>query len=256
MTDQEQHDWFVPLATNDGVPLYGFPHAGAGCAHLAGIARSCEKAGVSLWSANLPGRQGRLSEPPITMFEPLVDELTRALLERIDGRPYAMFGYCAGALLAYGVLHGMATRGAAMPSRFVVASYDAPDIARRPRRVAHLPTEVLWAHLRDNGGVPETLAAHARLRQVAEPAVRADFAVLGGYRHRPAPPLPVPITVCFGTDDPHVERGALLGWRRHSSESVDLRAIPGGHWLVDDAPDELANVVAVALADAGAEQPA
>ena len=256
MTDQEQHDWFVPLATDDGVPLYGFPHAGAGCAHLAGFARSAEKVGVSLWSANLPGRQGRLSEPPITAFEPLVDELTTALRARRGGRTYAVFGYCAGALLAYGVLQAMARRGAVMPSRFVVASSDAPDIARRPRRVAHLPSEVLWAHLRDGGSVPETLAAHGRLRQVAEPAVRADFAVLGGYRHRPTPPLPVPITVCFGTEDPHVERGALLGWRRHSSASVDLRALPGGHWLVDDAPDELANVITVAPSGAGAAWPA
>ncbi|WP_021595790.1 thioesterase II family protein [Actinomadura welshii] len=256
MTDQDQYGWFVPLAANDGMPLYGFPHAGAGCTQLAGLARAGEKAGISLWSANLPGRQGRLSEPPITVFEPLVDALAQALIERVDDRPYAMFGYCAGALLAYGVLQGLALRGAAMPSRFVVVSYDAPDIARRPRRMAHLPREELWARLRDDGGVPESLAGDARLRQVAEPAVRADFAVLAGYRHRPAPPLPVPITVYFGTDDPDVERGALLGWRRHSSESVDLRAVPGGHWLVDDAPDELAGAVAAVPADASAGRPA
>jgi surfactin synthase thioesterase subunit len=246
MIDQ---DWFVPLAADGGMRLYSFPHAGAGCAQLAGFARAVSHVGLSVWSANLPGRQSRLAEPPIVEFQPLVDALTEALLARTDSRPYAMFGYCSGALLAYGVLRGLVARGGPLPHRLVVASYEAPDIAQRPRRLHHLPSEALWRYLVETGGVPASLAVDPRMRRVAEPSIRADFAVLGGYRHEPGPALSVPITVCYGEQDV-AERGALVGWRRHSSYPIDLRGLPGGHWLVDEACDELAEVVAASVFEA------
>jgi medium-chain acyl-[acyl-carrier-protein] hydrolase len=242
-------DWFVPLAGCADPPLYCFPHAGAGCAQLAGFAKSAARAGLSVWAANLPGRQARLSEPPVTDFDQLVDLLTDALVRRIDRQPYGVFGYCGGALVGYAVLRNVIARGGPAPQRFVVASYEAPDIARRPRRVARLAGDALWSYLLESGGVPATLAGDERLRQVAEPAIRADFAVLGGYEHRPGPALPLPITVCYGLQDTGTPRGALLGWRRHSTQPIDLRGVPGGHWLVDDAGDELARLTAAAMPD-------
>jgi surfactin synthase thioesterase subunit len=137
-----------------------------------------------------------------------------------------------------------------MPQRLVVASYEAPDIARRPRRLSHLPTEALWCYLAETGGVAPSLAAEPSLRRVAEPSIRADFAVLAGYRHEPGPALPVPITVCHGEHDDDAERGALIGWRRHTSYPVELRGLPGGHWLIDDSCGQLAEVVAASVFEA------
>jgi surfactin synthase thioesterase subunit len=203
--------------------------------------------GLSIWAANLPGRQARLSEPPVTDFGQLVDALTEALLQRRGDQPYGVFGYCGGALIGYEVLRTIVARGGPAARRFVVASYEAPDIARRPRRMTLLRGDALWSYLVESGGVPATLAGDEQLRQVAEPAIRADFGVLGGYQHQPGPALPLPITVCYGLQDGETPRGALLGWRRHSTLPIDLRGLPGGHWLLDDAGDELAMLIAEAV---------
>ncbi|MFL6123336.1 thioesterase II family protein [Actinophytocola sp.] len=233
-------DWFVRLGDPGGEPVFAFPHAGGGCAQLAELARTAE---VELWAANLPGRQARLSEPAWTDYPSLATTLATELADRLDGEPYSVLGYCGGALLAYGVLRRLHAGTVPLPRRFVVVSYEAPDIAPRPRRVADLPSDSLWDYLTDIGGVPAGLAADPRLRKVAEPAVRADFTVLAGYRHEVAPPLPLPITVCYGERDGETRRGALLGWRRHTSCPLELHGVPVGHWLLDEACGELAAIL-------------
>jgi surfactin synthase thioesterase subunit len=241
-------DWFVPLTDGPGPRLYAFPHAGAGCAQLVPLAREVG----AVWGANLPGRQARLHEPARTDLAALVDDLTDALAARITDRPYALFGYCGGALTAFLVARQLRARGLPAPSRLIVASFEAPDIAALPRGVSTLPTSRLWSTLVEQGGVPAGLAADERLRGIAEVAVRADFAMIGSYRHQVDLPLPVPITVCHGTRD-RVRRGVLLGWRRQTTFPLDVRGIDAGHWLLDDNCPELAKVIVDVLS---AEVPA
>jgi surfactin synthase thioesterase subunit len=241
-------DWYVPLADDAPTRVFAFPHAGAGCAQFGDLAKLLAPE-YALWSANLPGRQARLTEPPSTDLTALVDTLTGELAARAD-RPYALFGYCGGGLLAFLVARALHAGGAPGPVALVVASHEAPDIARRPRGVATLPGPRLWDALGAAGGMPPELAADVRMRRIAEPAVRADFGMLGDYRYRPAPPLPVTIDACYGTDD-GLPRGCFLGWRRQSDRPVRVHALPGGHWLLDTAVADLATVVRDALGGVG-----
>jgi medium-chain acyl-[acyl-carrier-protein] hydrolase len=244
----DTRDWFVPLASDGGdLRVFGFPHAGAGCAQLVDLARALVPHGLTMWSVNLPGRQARLDEPPRAGLHPLTEELADAITPYLE-QPYALFGYCGGALLAFMLVRTLRARSAPLPRQLVVASAEAPDIALRPRRVANLPSDTLWAYLEESGSMPASLGAEGRLRQVVEPAIRADFALLAGYRHQPDLPLPVPVTVCYGSRG-HIPRGALLGWRRQSSWPVTLCEVDGGHWLLDDARGQLAAALGAVLSD-------
>lgn len=244
--------WYVPLTQErDGQPtLVAFAHAGAGYAQLQPFAAACERRGVAVLGASLPGRQARLREPARTDFATLAAELTDALCPVTD-RPYALFGYCSGALLAFGVLCGLAGRGAALPEHLLVVAAEAPDVAWRPRRLADLAADQLWSTLGEENSLPPALLGDPRLRAVAEPAVRADFAVLASYRHQPAPPLPVPVTVLYGERDGDLARGGLLGWRRQTSHPLRMRGLPGDHWLLEDA-DALAAATVAVLAEGSA----
>ncbi|MEU4244976.1 alpha/beta fold hydrolase [Actinoplanes sp. NPDC026619] len=233
-------DWYVPLVPDSPARVIAFPHAGAGCAQFSDLAKLLAPE-HTLWSANLPGRQARLSEPPVRDLTRLVDTLTEHLVPHTD-RPYVLFGYCGGALIAFLVARALHAGGSSLPLALVTASHPAPDIAPRPHGVATLPGARLWDSLAEAGGVPPELAADERMRRIAEPAVRADFAMLADYRHQPAPPLPIPVYACHGRAD-QVARGALLGWRRQSEFPARLRGLPGGHWLLDSAAAELAGVV-------------
>lgn len=229
-------DWYVPLRPDPGeVRVVTFPHAGGGPASLATLAPLFPPP-VQPWAVNLPGRQARLAEDPRTDLTGLVDDLAAAL-ETVP-RPFALFGYCSGALLAYLVARRVP------PAHLIVGSFAAPDVALVPRRLHALPSHLFWDRLVAAGGIPADLAAHTDLYPVLEPALRADFTMLAGYRHAPCAPVDAPVTVLYGRHDRSLPHGGLLGWRRHSTRRPTLREIDASHWLVDDAPAEVAAVIA------------
>lgn len=230
--------WFVQVKPGERA-LFTFPHAGGGPASLNELAGHFPDQ-VGLWSANLPGRQARLAEEPRTDLDGLVDDLARDLLGR---EPYTLFGYCSGALLAYLVCRRVTELGG-RPERLVVASFAAPDVTLLLRRLPSLPSWLFWEQLIELGGVPPELAEREALWPVLEPALRADFGLLAGYRHRAGPPLTVPISVLYGARDRSLTRGGLLGWRRHSAHRPALRELDSTHWLAEHAPEALAAVIA------------
>jgi medium-chain acyl-[acyl-carrier-protein] hydrolase len=239
MTGDKQ-GWFVPVDHHPDARtrLYVFPHAGAGPAAAAPLAERLPP-DIDVWALNLPGRQVRPGEPARTDLTGLTRDLARWLVDN-DVKPYALFGYCGGALLAY-----LAAARCA-PTRLFVGSFAAPDIALIARRLHLLPRDRFWEIILDQGGIGPELAGQLELRGVFEPALRADFGLYAGYQHRPQR-LTVPITVLHGRDDDQLGRGALLGWRRHTSGPVELVDLPGGHWLLDEAAAELADRLADAL---------
>ena len=237
--------WFVPLRADaeSAVRMFAFPHAGAGPGSMASLAAACAPQ-VDLWAANLPGRQARQREPARTDLEPLVDDLADAVATHA-GERFTLFGYCSGALLAYLVARRLDTAGV-VAARLFVGSMAAPDVAEIPRRLHLLPSELFWQQLPAQGGASAELAARRDMRPVFEPALRADFALVAGYRHRSQPPMSIPITVLYGDADTLLSRGGLLGWRRQTSVGVDLREIGGSHWLLDEAVDHVARAIVTA----------
>jgi len=216
--------------------LFFFPHAGGGPS-AGSILRDLLPPALEPWVVSLPGRQGRQEDPAVTDLGEVVADLAGALVG-LDDLPYALFGYCAGALPAL----LLARRSG--PARLFVGSFAAPDIAPIPRRLHLLPHDAFWTAVLELGGIPPQLARHGELRPVFEPVLRQDFELYAGYRHRAAEPMDVPITVLAGRDDPHLGRGALLGWRRQTSHPLDLCELAGEHWLLDASARDLVATVA------------
>ncbi|GIH19615.1 thioesterase II family protein [Rugosimonospora africana] len=238
MRGGEQGEWFVPVdrRATARVRLFVFPHAGAGPAAAAAL-RDLLPPEIEPWVVNLPGRHTRQAEPARTDIGPLSVELAEAIRDH-DDLPHALFGYCGGALLAYLVA------GHHTPQRLFVGSFAAPDVALIPRRMHLVPDPAFWNLVLEEGGIPPQLARHDELRAVFEPPLRADFTLYAGYRHRPAQPLATAITVLYGRDDQHLSRGSVLGWRRHSRQPLDLCELTTGHWLLDQAADQVAGAIA------------
>lgn len=229
--------WFVQVREGERA-LITFPHAGGGPASLGELAGYFPPE-VGLWSVNLPGRQARLAEEPRTDLDGLVDDLAHDLV----GKKYTLFGYCSGALLAFLVCRRVVELGG-RPERLIVSSFGAPDVTLFMRRLPSLPSWLFWEQVIALGGVPPELAEREALWPVLEPALRADFGLLAGYHHRSEPPLPVPITVLYGTRDRSLTRGGLLGWRRQSVHRPVLKGLDSTHWLAEENPAMLAATIA------------
>jgi surfactin synthase thioesterase subunit len=235
VVDLPDSEWFISTDPRPDaqVRVVAFPSAGGGCAAFTPYAHWLPE-WIELNTLNLPGRQARFTEPLRSDLEGLVTELVDACAQ-VTGR-YLMFGYCSGALLAYLVACELAERELPGPRRLVVGSYPAPHRVRPPV-LAELSSVDFWKVLIDNAAVPIELAAYVELRTLCEPVLRADFALVAGYRHRTRLPLPTPITVLHGEHDEALAPEDVSGWSECTAAGIDVRHVDAGHWFVEENPE-------------------
>ncbi|GAA0743746.1 thioesterase [Dactylosporangium roseum] len=240
-------DWFVPLSEPADAPaapvrVHAIPHAGGGCAAFTPIADRLAP-GIVVRAANLPARQARFLEPPCTDLDALLD----ALADAYEPGPGVVLGYCSGALIAFLLVRRLRRRGLPPPGALVVASYPAPDAARPARTLHTLPSARFWAEILSYGGVPSQVAARPDFREIFEVGLRADYELLSGYEYAEEPALDVPIVAVRGAADPLLGADGLAGWARHTTASCTVVDAPGDHWLIDTAPDALAELLREAV---------
>jgi medium-chain acyl-[acyl-carrier-protein] hydrolase len=238
-------EWFVPLAdgTTGDTHVAAIPQAGGGCATFAPIADLLAPQ-VTVWGANLPGRQARFLEPPCTDLDVLLDRLA-ADYPAPRGRT-VLFGYCSGALLAFLLARRLRARGGPHPAALVVASYPAPDVAQPPRTLHEAESDRFWPEILALGGVPAPVAGQPDFREIFEVGLRADYALLADYVFVEEPPLPIPVIAVHGTDDPMLRGERVDGWSRHTAGPFRSVATPGDHWILDNALDGVAEVLRLA----------
>jgi surfactin synthase thioesterase subunit len=236
MTDRQPKttDWFVATAPRPSasVRMVAFPPAGGGCSAFAQQARTLPP-WLEMLTLNMPGRQARYSEPLRTDLAPLIQELTGACSD-IDS-PYLMFGYCSGALLAYLVARALKHDGARLPERLVVGSLSPPHLVSTPI-LANMSSDKLWEVLTTYQAVPPEMAAEPEFRELAEPVLRADFALIEGDHRDLAEPLPVPVTVLVGARDETLTPEAVSSWAQYTTEPLRVTHIQSGHWFMEEDP--------------------
>ncbi len=233
--------WFRPLTRREGrLRLYCFPYAGGGTAVYRRWPELQES--LDVVAVQLPGRERRLVEAPFRTVEPMVDSLAAALVAE-PREPFAFFGHSLGALVAYEVARRLRAIGGPMPAHLLVSALRAPHLPRRVPELHDLPSDELREALRSYNGTPEDVLDNEELMALVEPTIRADFEAIETYRHRPEPPLSVPITVFGGTADPETTREELEAWRAHTTGAFRLYTLPGDHFFIHALEDELVHLV-------------
>jgi surfactin synthase thioesterase subunit len=243
--------WF-PLAAaaavdGSGLPLFCFPHAGAGASAFRGWLGRLP--GIELLPVQPPGREARLRETPFEQMAPLVEELATVLLSAAQGRPYALYGHSLGALVAFETLRELRRRGEAEPVRLIVSGCVAPHLRFDDGPpVTGMSQQRLAEMLAELGGTPAMLLADPELLQMVLPAIRADFSVKETYQYGSEPPLSVPITVLSSTDDPRAPAHAQSAWREQTLAGCAVHTLTGGHFAVFEQSEATLRQLAVALA--------
>ena len=225
--------------------LFCLPYAGGSAASYRDW-HALAPDGIQVCPVELPGRGGRFGEPTLTRLRPLVDALAGALAPYLD-RPFAVFGHSMGGLLAFELARTLRRRGLPLPAHLFVSAAAAPDLPRSRPPVHHATDAEVMDELRLLGGTPPELLDDKEVMELMLPVIRADFSVLETYEYRPGPPLPVPLTVFGGADDPLVPVRSLDGWRRQSA-AARLHVLPGGHFFVSPAAAGVMAVIADTLA--------
>ena len=226
--------------------LICFPWAGGGAAPFRDWAQWLPD-DLGLWAARLPGREVRLAEPPIDEMERLVAVLADEVAASAP-QPYALFGHCAGAVIAFELTRELRRRAAPLPVQLLAASQPAPRLARLE------PTDErdLREGLRRLGGTSEAVLGNPELFELVRPAIEADLRLVENYVYVVDEPLDLPLTV-FGVQDDHaVELTSFETWREETTGPFAVVLLEGNHLFTGASWRVLADAVGDRMAEIGA----
>jgi medium-chain acyl-[acyl-carrier-protein] hydrolase len=226
--------------------LFCLPYSGGNASIFAGWA-DILPAAIEVCPIQLPGHGSRIAEPPLAQIGPLVEAIAGALLPFLD-RPFAFFGHSMGALLSFELARLLRRRHGLSPVGLYVSAHRAPQLPDRGPELHALPEPAFWDELRRLNGTPPEVLAHAELRQLIEPILRADFSVCEVYTYTDDEPLACPITAFGGLQDHDVTRDELAAWREQTRGAFALRMLPGDHFFINTARMLLLQALARELA--------
>jgi surfactin synthase thioesterase subunit len=112
----------------------------------------------------------------------------------------------------------------------------------------------LAAELARHGGLPAEILSRPEWLELLMPIVRDDLRICQSYRPSAEPPLPCPLHVFGGRNDPLAPPDALAAWSIHSEQPQPVRLFSGDHFLFRQPDPKLAVAVARIVEDVALER--
>jgi surfactin synthase thioesterase subunit len=231
--------WFLPQA--DPVAptrLFLFPHAGSGGL----IYRSWPTLlpdDVAYQVVQLPGRELRRNELSFREMEPLIEALYEAMADELDERPYAFFGHCLGAQLAYRVTVELERNGLRGPVLLGTSGWTPVGFSMTTMEQARMPEPELIEWMKTLGSFPADTFDDPELLAMIIPALRADIEVSATYVDDDAP-VGCPIVAYCGRTDPLMPWEAMSAWIQRTPSFLGNSIYPGGHFYIDNHENRVA----------------
>jgi medium-chain acyl-[acyl-carrier-protein] hydrolase len=229
----ETTPWIVGGRTSSSAlcRLFCLPHSGRGAFQFASWKNFLPQV-LDICPIQLPGRENRLRESPYTRIQTIVENLASALNLYLD-RPYILYGYSLGALIAFELARELRRRKIRPPLSLYTLARRAPHLPQNDPPVHHLPDDLFLAEVvRRYNGMPAAILQDVELMKLLMPALRADITVLETYIYEEEEPLDCPIYAFGGKFDSTVKEKDLEAWRLHTSSGLELKIFDGDHFFI------------------------
>lgn len=205
------------------------PFAG-GNRYSLGYVRKCLPPAVSFVPLELPGRGPRIEEPLLDDVDEMVDDLYRQLLP-FPNAPYAVFGHCMGALLAFLLARKLAAEQQPLPFHVFAAGCKGPSGFSEPRD--REPDDSDLKRMLLNSGTAPELVENESFFEMVDPIMRADIHGFYRYIYKKGSPLPLSISVIIDEKNQLKTEEAGL-WQQETLFPVSVHRMPG--MLKDSLP--------------------
>ncbi|MFJ7781026.1 thioesterase II family protein [Streptomyces yangpuensis] len=238
--DGELQRWVRGVGSRRGKAryrLFCFPFAGGGASAYREFARKFPDE-IEVCPVQLPGREDRLGEAPLTSLKELVDRIVPAVTAHRE-IPYAFFGHSMGSLISFELTRRLAQDGFPLPRQLFVSAHRAPHLEDPEPPLYDLPQDEFVENVKRFSATPDGVFLDPELREIFLPILRADFTVCDTYVYEPGRLMPCPITVLGGEGDDTVSAAELDAWRKHTSGKFSTQLFPGGHFYLRGAEEAL-----------------
>ena len=221
--------------------MFCLPYAGGGASVFNSWSNSFPDS-IEIQAVQLPGRESRYNEPMFTDIQQTVEALADSIKPSLD-RPYALFGYSMGALVAFELIRELRRRGEPLPIQLFLAAMRAPQTPPFCPSLSDLPNDSFLEQMRHYYDPPQDAWNLPELLKVILPTLRTDMKMCDDYSHTLEPPLECPIHAFAGQDDRSSPPAAVREWRQHTTEDFNMDVFDGTHFFINTALDDLQRAV-------------
>ncbi|MEB3220121.1 MAG: beta-ketoacyl synthase N-terminal-like domain-containing protein [Nostocales cyanobacterium 94392] len=243
----EENLWVIRPQPNPQarLRLLCFSYAGAGASVFNPWVKELPS-DIELCAIQLPGRENRFKESPLTHLKPLIQTLLPLLKPYLD-QNFALFGHSMGALLSFELIRELRRQNCPLPVHLFVSSRKAPQLLEIDAPIHRLPDSQFIEKIKHFNGTPDEILQNKKFMQQFVPTLRSDFSILETYFYRNEPPLDCPITAFGGDQDPIVDRAELTAWNKQTSSQFDLQMFAGDHFFLHSAREKLLQAILTQL---------
>lgn len=225
--------------------LFCFPYAGGSATVFRGWPSKLSDQ-VELCAVQLPGRQTRIQEQPLTHVEEVLEEVTQDVAV-FEEKPFAIFGHSLGAVISFELAWRLLACHQLRPRHVFLSACEAPQFRRTRMALHDLPDRQFERNLKRYKGTPPEIFRNQEIKQLLFPMLRADFEMAYNYQFSPDRKLDCPVTALGGVRD-RTRRKHLEGWGEHTTGSFRMQMLPGDHFYLGKYEDDLLRVIESELA--------
>jgi surfactin synthase thioesterase subunit len=236
MTDANAARWLRGRGelASPRVRLLCFPYAGAGASVFHGW-YSKLPSHVDVRAVQLPGRQDRIGEKPLTRLADMIGPIERAL-SMLPDAPLMLFGHSFGGILAFELARRLERQSRPVLA-LIASAAQGPGTPRR-QKPAHTLTDGEFLHaIHERYATPWSILQDRDLMSLALPSLRSDLEALETYVYDGKVPLRAPIAILRGLRDEQMTDADVAAWRQVTSGATVVHDVDAGHFFVDSHPD-------------------
>jgi surfactin synthase thioesterase subunit len=226
--------WFHPVEPSPDatVRLFLLPHAGSGAIIYRDWA-SLLPDFIASQAVTLPGRHNRREEPSFEDLEDVLDALHDALLDDLDDRPFAFFGHCLGAQLAFGLTQRLEAEGGPSPIMIGMSGWSPIGFFQPTEEQSRMPDPEMVEWIKKLGSFPAEVYDNPEMLALVVPALRSDLRVSGQHKDNGLG-VNCALASYGGREDPLQEApDAMSHWARRSPAYFGHSEFAGGHFYID-----------------------